>query len=154
MAGGATENSASLVVISRALNIVYSIVLGIKCKDISSSFKLYRADVLKSLELKCDHFDIVEEIFVPNIRPRSPIRASWRFRSSSRTPLRRNQAKSAAVRLFLPRHAGVALRHQGDDAAQDEVDRRRRRRGRVKKFFLSFTSATLRYNSRLAEQAR
>lgn len=64
VAGGATENSASLVVISRALNIVYSIVLGIKCKDISNSFKLYRADVLKSLELKCDHFDIVEEIFV------------------------------------------------------------------------------------------
>ena len=47
---------------SKVLNISYSIVLGIKCKDISNSFKLYQTNDLKSITLKCNEFDIVEEI--------------------------------------------------------------------------------------------
>jgi dolichol-phosphate mannosyltransferase len=62
--GGATENPASLVLMSRILNFVYAVALGIGCRDVSNSFKLYRGDVLKEISLRCDHFDIVEEIFV------------------------------------------------------------------------------------------
>ena len=60
--GGFTENSRALVLMSLALNMTYSIVLGLKCKDVSNSFKIYRADQLKELELTCQNFDIVEEI--------------------------------------------------------------------------------------------
>lgn len=60
--GGFTENSTSLVLMSRVLNWTYSVILGLKCKDVSNSFKIYRADHLKSLKLKCNNFDIVEEI--------------------------------------------------------------------------------------------
>ena len=60
--GGYTENSASLVWMSRILNVTYSLVLGLKCKDVSNSFKLYQGAALRSLKLKCNNFDIVEEI--------------------------------------------------------------------------------------------
>jgi len=60
--GGGTENNKILTLMSKILNITYSVVLGIKCKDISNSFKLYDAKDLKSINLNCNNFDIVEEI--------------------------------------------------------------------------------------------
>ena len=62
VAGGFTENSRALVLMSRVLNLTYSLVLNVKCKDVSNSFKIYRAELLKPLVLRCDNFDIVEEI--------------------------------------------------------------------------------------------
>lgn len=60
--GGYTENSAILVWMSWIVNIGYRLVLGLKCKDVSNSFKLYPGPALKTLQLRCDNFDIVEEI--------------------------------------------------------------------------------------------
>lgn len=60
--GGNTENSKILIFMSFVVNVMYSLVLNIKCKDISNSFKLYISDDLKNLKLKCNNFDIVEEI--------------------------------------------------------------------------------------------
>lgn len=60
--GGETDNPRCLVLMSRVLNVVYSLVLGIKCLDMSNSFKLYKGDMIKGLKLHCDNFDIVEEI--------------------------------------------------------------------------------------------
>lgn len=62
--GGATENPPLLIWMSRALNVVYRRVLRIPCRDVSNSFKLYRADRLKPLSLACAHFDVIEEILV------------------------------------------------------------------------------------------
>ncbi len=64
VAGGGTENVFVLILMSLAVNVVFRIVLGLKCADVSNSFRLYRADQLKALTLECDHFDIVEEILV------------------------------------------------------------------------------------------
>jgi len=60
--GGHTENPASLVWMSWFLNLTYRLVLGLKCHDVSNSFKMYRGDQLRSLTLRCENFDIVEEI--------------------------------------------------------------------------------------------
>lgn len=60
--GGVTENSASLKLMSRVLNLTYAWVLGLKCKDVSNSFKIYKRSQLQELELKCENFDIIEEI--------------------------------------------------------------------------------------------
>ena len=60
--GGATDNSRILVAMSLLVNFIYSLVLNLKCKDVSNSFKLYRAQHLKELTLHCKNFDIVEEI--------------------------------------------------------------------------------------------
>lgn len=62
--GGATENSFMLELMSRVLNLTYAIVLGIRCRDMSNSFKIYHGDRLRDLDLRCDNFDIVEEIMV------------------------------------------------------------------------------------------
>ncbi|MEC7275453.1 MAG: glycosyltransferase [Bdellovibrionota bacterium] len=66
--GGHTENSSTLILMSKIVNWGFSFVLGIKAKDVSNSFKLYKGSHLKELNLKCDNFDIVEEIIYKIIR--------------------------------------------------------------------------------------
>jgi dolichol-phosphate mannosyltransferase len=64
VSGGFTENSRVLVLMSWFVNIGYRVVLGLKCKDVSNSFKLYPGDALRTLRLRCVNFDVVEEILV------------------------------------------------------------------------------------------
>lgn len=66
--GGFTENSRILVLMSLIVNMGYRLVLGLKCKDVSNSFKLYPGSALRSLNLKCQNFDIVEEILFKMVR--------------------------------------------------------------------------------------
>jgi dolichol-phosphate mannosyltransferase len=66
--GGNTENSPILILMSKMVNWGFSFVLNIKCKDISNSFKLYPGDQLRELKLRCDNFDIVEEILYKLIK--------------------------------------------------------------------------------------
>ena len=62
--GGGTDNSKILILMSLIVNIVYSKFLGLGCSDVSNSFKLYRAEQLKSLKLFSSNFDIIEEILI------------------------------------------------------------------------------------------
>jgi dolichol-phosphate mannosyltransferase len=72
--GGFTENSKSLILMSRILNIIYSIVLNLNCRDVSNSFKLYRSEQLKAIKLNCKNFDIVEEILFKLAKRFKPLR--------------------------------------------------------------------------------
>lgn len=71
--GGVTENSWSLVLMSRVLNLSYSWILGLNCFDVSNSFKLYPGDALRGLTLTCHHFDIVEEILCRLVHGAPPV---------------------------------------------------------------------------------
>lgn len=62
--GGGTENPAVLIFLSYLVNVVFRVVLGIRCRDLSNSFRLYHGDDLRSLHLECRNFDIVEEILL------------------------------------------------------------------------------------------
>lgn len=62
--GGRTENPAILIFLSLMVNIVFRMVLRLKCADVSNSFRLYHGDEFRSLKLECDNFDVVEEILV------------------------------------------------------------------------------------------
>lgn len=62
--GGATQNPAVLIFLSYAVNLTFRLVLGFRCRDVSNSFRLYRGDYLRSLELECRNFDILEEILL------------------------------------------------------------------------------------------
>ena len=64
VSGGSSANSRVLQVMSRILNITYSLVLGIKAKDISTNFKIYRGNLIEGIELRCNNFDIVEELLL------------------------------------------------------------------------------------------
>ena len=60
--GGVTENPWILVALSKVLNIVFKIILGLPVYDISDSFRLYRGDLLRSIQPTYANFDILEEI--------------------------------------------------------------------------------------------
>lgn len=62
--GGRTDNPAILIFMSQIVNVVFRFVLGLKCADVSNSFRLYQGDEFRRLTLECDNFDIVEEILV------------------------------------------------------------------------------------------
>ena len=61
---GKTENNIILILMSWIVNVAYRICLKIKVKDISNSFRIYRAKDIKSIKLESDNFDIVEEILI------------------------------------------------------------------------------------------
>ena len=63
-AGGQTDNPWWLVTCSHMLNVFYAAILDLRVRDISNSFRIYRGEVLRKLELSCSHFDIQEEILV------------------------------------------------------------------------------------------
>ena len=71
---GFTENNRTLVFMSRVLNWTYSFVLGIRCKDVSNSYRLYPGAHLRVQKLKCANFDIVEEILFKLSRQNRPLR--------------------------------------------------------------------------------
>lgn len=62
--GGGSDNKKILIFMSWAVNFTYSFLFNLKCKDVSNSFKLYNGDLLRSLKLNCDNFDIIEEILI------------------------------------------------------------------------------------------
>jgi dolichol-phosphate mannosyltransferase len=72
--GGKTENPWLLIVMSHMVNVIFRLVLGLNCLDVSNSFRLYRGDDLRKLRLECRHFDIVEEILVKLSYSRHPYR--------------------------------------------------------------------------------
>ena len=49
---------------SLIVNTCYRIVFSLKVKDVSNSFRIYKSDMLKSVNLECNNFDIVEEILI------------------------------------------------------------------------------------------
>jgi dolichol-phosphate mannosyltransferase len=62
--GGTSDNKKYLLFMSRVVNVLYSVVLNLNCKDVSNSFKLYRTSLLKPLALYSKNFDIIEELLL------------------------------------------------------------------------------------------
>lgn len=62
--GGNSYNGIILKLMSYVLNMTYRFLFGIKVKDVSNSFRMYKTEQLKALSLECDNFDIVEEIII------------------------------------------------------------------------------------------
>ncbi len=64
VAGGTSANPPHLKFMSRLLNLVFRILMGIRCSDISTNFKVYRANDIMNTSLTCDNFDVIEELLV------------------------------------------------------------------------------------------
>lgn len=62
--GGGSDNKKILIFMSWTVNFIYSFLFNLKCKDVSNSFKLYNGNLLRNLNLKCENFDIIEEILI------------------------------------------------------------------------------------------
>ena len=57
-------NNFILKFMSHTLNMTYRFIFKLNIKDVSNSFRIYNAFKLKSIKLKCDNFDIVEEMLI------------------------------------------------------------------------------------------
>jgi dolichol-phosphate mannosyltransferase len=64
VSGGSAEMGAVRRVLSLVLNRTYSRVLTLPLRDVSSGFRMYRQDVLATLDLQARDFDALEEILV------------------------------------------------------------------------------------------
>lgn len=62
--GGSTVDEKSSQIMSHILNFVFRIVLGVKIKDVSTNFRIYRAEVVKDLPLTSTNYDVLEEIIL------------------------------------------------------------------------------------------
>ena len=62
--GGHTDNGPLLRLMSWMLNTTYRILFGLKVKDVSDSFRMYKTEQIKELDLNSLNFDIVEEILI------------------------------------------------------------------------------------------
>ena len=62
--GGRTENPQILIFLSWVVNVIFRTVFGIKAKDVTNSFRLYRRAVLLPLRLESNAFDILEELLI------------------------------------------------------------------------------------------
>jgi dolichol-phosphate mannosyltransferase len=62
--GGAAEMGAFRRVLSKILNVTYARVLSLPYKDLSSGFRMYQLDAVKSLQLQARDFDVLEEILL------------------------------------------------------------------------------------------
>lgn len=62
--GGHTEDAKLSQIMSWMLNTAYRVCLGIRAKDISTNYRLYHTEQLKSLELSCVNYDVLEEILL------------------------------------------------------------------------------------------
>ncbi|MCQ2531316.1 MAG: glycosyltransferase [Saccharofermentans sp.] len=62
--GGTTVDAKSSQIMSHILNFIFRIVLGVKIKDVSTNFRIYRADVIKDLSLTSVNYDVLEEIIL------------------------------------------------------------------------------------------
>lgn len=62
--GGKTNDSLTSVFMSRILNFIYRIVIGVKAKDISTDFRLYDTKQLKNVKLTCENYDVLQEVIM------------------------------------------------------------------------------------------
>lgn len=60
--GGKTFDSKSSVVMSKILNTVFRIFLGIKAHDISTDFRMYDTAQLKKIKLENTNYDVLQEV--------------------------------------------------------------------------------------------
>lgn len=75
-AGGHTENPWVLRLMSRVVNLCYTLVLSLPVTDVSNSLRVYRAAMVRDIPLRCDHFDVIEEVLVKMRRRHRALRIS------------------------------------------------------------------------------
>lgn len=62
--GGNTNENIVSIAMSRILNFIFRLCLGIKAYDISTNFRIYNLKQLKQCELECINFDVLQEILL------------------------------------------------------------------------------------------
>ena len=64
VSGGVTNDAKSSIIMSKILNNTFRLFLGIKAKDISTDYRMYRTEQLKKVSLKCNNYDVLQEVLL------------------------------------------------------------------------------------------
>lgn len=62
--GGITHDSKTSIMMSRLLNFVMRICIGVRTQDISTAFRLYDAQLLKGVVLESQNYDVLQEVIL------------------------------------------------------------------------------------------
>jgi len=62
--GGKTNDELSSQIMSKVLNTVFRISLGIKANDISTDYRMYKTAYLKQVKLTCNNYDVLQEVLL------------------------------------------------------------------------------------------
>lgn len=62
--GGVTKDRKLSILMSKVLNAVMRAAIGVKAKDISTSYRLYDAAQLKAVILKRNNYDVLQEVLL------------------------------------------------------------------------------------------
>lgn len=62
--GGRTNDAPMSIIMSRILNSVFRISLGINAKDISTDYRMYKTKQLKEVNLSCNNYDVLQEVLL------------------------------------------------------------------------------------------
>lgn len=62
--GGHTSDAKSSIIMSHILNFVFRFCLGIKAKDISTDYRMYKTELLKGVTLECENYDVLQEVLM------------------------------------------------------------------------------------------
>lgn len=62
--GGGADMPRFRYILSRILNTIFTLLLQIPVKDISSGFRIYRRKAIEKIECKASNFDVLEEILI------------------------------------------------------------------------------------------
>lgn len=62
--GGVSNDSRSSFLMSKLLNFTMRICIGVRAKDISTSYRLYDAAQLKKVALVRNHYDVLQEVIL------------------------------------------------------------------------------------------
>jgi dolichol-phosphate mannosyltransferase len=69
--GGQTMDSKRSILMSKLLNFVMRMIVGVKAKDISTSFRFYRTQQIKSVALTCMNYEVLQEVIL-RMKKRKP----------------------------------------------------------------------------------
>ncbi len=62
--GGKNNDSFISLCMSKILNLVYRLVIGVRTRDISTDYRMYDTDQLKRVNLNCKNYDVLQEVIM------------------------------------------------------------------------------------------
>jgi dolichol-phosphate mannosyltransferase len=62
--GGVSNDSKSSKIMSKILNALFRLAIGVKAKDLSTDYRMYHTQQIKEIDLYCDNYDILQEIIL------------------------------------------------------------------------------------------
>lgn len=62
--GGKSNDAKSSLVMSKILNTIFRVFLGIRAKDISTDYRMYHTAQLKAVTLTCNNYDVLQEVLL------------------------------------------------------------------------------------------